>query len=1041
MDWELDEKQREAVESDESAVMVVAGPGTGKTRVLTARAVYLTETLGIDPSRILAITYTNRAAAEMRSRLVSRIDSPSGEVPVSTFHAWAYRLVRKYHRILGLTREPIVFDEESTEQLLMRLAGRERIPEEAVSIRHLKQLLDRVKAQIAFPIKDEKFDPEFWSGITDIFKAYQTELINRSALDFSDILIAALELLYCFPDAAEEVKNSTDHLLIDEFQDINTAQYRLVEALHRPGMKLFAVGDEDQTIYTFRGSRGEFIDLFVADFNAKLIPLTGSYRCSDGILFAAGNLIGKNRRSYQQPPSPPRDMANKRPLLVFEVEDEEEEARMVAKVVRSWVESGCDYKGIAVLYRVHNLADECERVLIESGIPVVRLSPEKQRRELTDDPLPFLRLAVTDNEWDWDRSLGLPRDRLGELDDLRLRLAATREGITLDRLIARPARFRHLSPLGQARLKKLNEFVCSIRKDASKEAPSMLLNRAVGHLTATKSPWRPHEDSWLREEEEHLSGFDRISPEALLEEWTKSKTGIKILHAPTITAVIASEIIKSGCREVIGVEAESFALSASPPDISKIPPDSRPVVVIGLNIEPENIFPSDVLLPRAIYINRDGISEKPAEEACADESFSLALGAHRFIAELAGYRPGGAPGEDIVFFDIETTGTDIYRSEIVEIAAIRVHLKGNSARELGQFQSFVKPSRPIPASATEVHKITDNDVKNAQDISEVLARFIDFVGDSPLAGHNIDNFDVPIIRRDAARVLKRMVGNFTLDTLPLSKRLLPGEPHRLEVLAEKFGIDVTVAHRALDDVRTNIAVFNKLMEFDEGFRARGFAPDIPLMLAVAHSMDFESDTDPAYIRSAAARYITNSGSDSNLNRLMPALAPSAWNRIQSSVRSLSKMEYVPDESDTEFANRVQFLRSEALRLEDENPSISLLEYLSHIAMLTDSDFDSEEDAVRMLTIHAAKGLEFERIIIIGAEQGNLPHYLATNKTVSEVEEERRLTYVAITRARKKAAIMYARRRFGRWRPPSMFIGELPKISYKKFRTKDRVTGE
>jgi DNA polymerase III epsilon subunit family exonuclease len=807
-------------------------------------------------------------------------------------------------------------------------------------------------------------------------------------------------------------------------------------------MKLFAVGDEDQTIYTFRGSHGEFIDNYVSDFNARLIPLGSSYRCSDGILFAAGSLIQRNRRSYQQPPSPPGNIKEKPPLGVFEVEDEEEEARIVAKVIRSWVEAGSDYRGIAVLYRVHNLADECERVLIESGVPVVRLSPERQRRELPADPLPFLRLAVSDSEWDWDRALGLPRDRLGELDDLRLRLAAVKEGVALDKLIARASKFRHLSALGQSQIRRLSDFVKALKKTAAKEAPSMLLNRTVEHLMSTGSPWRPHEDLWLKVEEDCLQGFDRIAPDALLEEWTKSENGIRIIHAPTVTALIAAKLIESGCDRIIGVKTERIAARGTTDGLNDIPIDSRPAVVIGLNLKPDMLFPAEVLLPRALYIAPDGVSETPPAESCTDEAFPLALAAHRLIAQLVGYRPGGAPGEDLVFFDIETTGTDIFRSEIVEIAAIRVHLKGNEARELGHFHSLVKPSRPIPAAATEVHGITDEDVRDSPSLKDVLPRFLDFIGDSPLAGHNIETFDLPIIRRHASNILRRVVGNLTLDTLPFSKRLFPGEPHRLGALAEKLDIPVEQAHRALDDVRTNIGVFNRLIEIDEGSRARGFAPDVPLALALAHSLDLLTDTDPSFLRSAANRYLVRFTPDPEkhplVRELIDSVSPAVQNRIRSSVRSIMRREHSPDEFESELEERIQFLRSEALRLEDDNPNISLVEYLSHIAMLTDGDFDSDDDAVRMMTLHAAKGLEFDRVIIIGMEQGHLPHYLATNKTVAEIEEERRLAYVGITRAQDKAALFYARRRFGRWRPRSMFIGELPASSIRKYKTRDRM---
>ncbi len=1044
MPLELDEAQRLAVESPDRAIMVVAGPGTGKTRVLTARVAYLTEELSADPARILAITYTNRATAEMRGRLAANPDSPAAEVAVSTFHAWAYKLVRKYYDLLGFAREPVVFDEDSTEQLLRRLLAMKRIPEEVVSIRRLKQLLDRVKAHIAFPLRDERVDPEHYEEISDLYRSYQQELMLRCALDFSDILLEALRLLYCFPEVRAEVSESLDHLLIDEFQDINPAQYRLIDVLHHPDLSLFAVGDEDQTIYTFRGSHGKFIDQFVADFNAALIPLGTSYRCSTGLLYAAGTLIGRNRRFYQRTPRLPKDIRKSPPLTLFEVEDEDEEARLAAKLVRAWAEAGTSFREIAVLYRIHYLADECERVLIEHDIPTLRIAPERRRKELPGDPLPFLRLAVSETEWDWDRALGLPRDRLGELDDLRLRLAAIREGIALDRLIARPAKFKHLSLLSRAQLRKLHKFVNALKKEASTEAPSMLVGFAVNHLASTRSPWRSHEDKWLAEEEASLDGFDNIPPEALLEEWLESKDGIRIFHAPTISALTSARLLENACNDLIGVKAETVAVPFSLDRSGSLPLDSRPACVIGVICRPESLFPEDTLLPRALYVTPEGISDSPPNEQPGDECFNLALVTHRLISELVGFRPGGAPGEEIIFFDLETTGTDIFRSEIVELAAIRVHLRGGEVRELGQFHSLVKPSRAIPPSATEVHGITDKDVSDAPPLEDVLPRFLEFIGDSPLAGHNIDRFDLPLIRRYAGNLLGAVIGNLSLDTLPLSRRLFPGEPHRLGVLAEKLGVPIVDAHRALEDVRTNIGVFGKMIDIDEASRARAFSPYVPLALAIAHDLDDMVDTDPAYLRAAAARQLTSYTEQPEehpfVRSLLESLSSSGRGKVVSIIRNLLRHEIPLDETESAIDARIDFLRSEALHLEDNHPGVTLMEYLAHIALLTEGDFDSDDDAVRMMTLHAAKGLEFDRVIVLGLEQGHLPHRLALHKTVDEIEEERRLCYVGVTRARVRAALVYARRRFGRWRPRSMFLNERPGIAYKRHRTRDRVSG-
>ncbi len=1064
MPLELDNAQREAVESPERAVMVVAGPGTGKTRVLSSRVRWLTEYQGVDPSKILAITYTNRAAAEMRSRLLPRKletvkasapesgksdlenpISPASEVTVATFHAWAYRLVRKYHRALGFNREPVIFDDDAKEQVLRKILAERRIPEEAAPVRHLKQHLDRVKSEVACPLMDIRYDPEHFETLMDIFRSYQQELDLRGVLDFSDILLTALRLLYLHPDIREEITGSIEHLLIDEFQDINSAQYRIVDALEHPGLSLFAVGDEDQTIYAFRGSSGVFIDRFVADFGAALIPLGSSYRCDAGILYAAGSLISNNGRFYQRAPNPPDDLREKPPIGVFEVEDEEEEAKIASKLIKSWINAGCEYREIAILYRVHYIADACESILIDSGIPTLRLLPERQKNLIPGDPLPLLKLAVIDTEWDWDRALGLPRDRLGELDDLRIRLAARKDDAPLYRLLNQPSKFKHMSALARSQLAGLNKFVRKLRNRADKDAPSELLNLAVKHLDENRSPWNKAEDEWLANEISIMQGFEKISPGVILDEWHASDDGIRIFHGPTITAYLAAKILMDLCEEILGIEAERIPVPFDRAEIGSSYIDSRPGVIIGLNSSPDIFYPPETLLPRATYITGEGVSDHQPENPVMEENVLLVLASLNFSSKLAGYRPGGGEDEILVFFDLETTGTDIFRSEIVEIAAVKVHLKGDDIRELGHFHSLIRPNKPVPASAQAIHGISDDDVRDAPHATEIIPGFLDFIGDAPLAGHNIDSFDLPILKRYAGELLNRVVQNLTLDTLPLSRRLFPDEPHRLTVLAEKFGIDTGTAHRALDDVRTNIEVFRKLTEIDESFRARGFLSDLPLILALAHAVDDNRESDPVFINQAAIRRFTAYDGEIEkhpfIETIKDDLTPGGLKNIIGILKTLARSIILETPGNPLLTGRIEMLREEALRLEDEHPEIMLGEYLGHIALLTDGDFESDEDAVRMMTLHAAKGLEFDRVIIIGMEQGNLPHRLAMNKTVLEIEEERRLLYVGLTRARKRAALVYARRRNGRWRGQSMFLHELPRRSYKRFRTKDRISGK
>ena len=201
-----------------------------------------------------------------------------------------------------------------------------------------------------------------------------------------------------------------------------------------------------------------------------------------------------------------------------------------------------------------------------------------------------------------------------------------------------------------------------------------------------------------------------------------------------------------------------------------------------------------------------------------------------------------------------------------------------------------------------------------------------------------------------------------------------------------------------------------MIALDEQVKARAFSSQLPIALAIASGVDEESEIDPSLIREAAARSLALQGGKVEehpfLKPLLERLGDRARNEVIGLVGKLARIQFEWDESEHALEYRGEFLLDEAVRLERDRPGVTLAEYLSHIALLSEGDFESDEDSVRMMTLHAAKGLEFERVILIGMEQGNLPHRHALNKTLAEIEEERRLCYVGLTRARKRAALIY-----------------------------------
>src|SRR5438876_248650 len=365
---ELNPAQREAVLTTEGPLLVIAGAGSGKTRVLTYRVAHLLATQGVKPNEILAITFTNKAAGEMRERLDNLLGHVARAIWILTFHSACGRILRRESQRLGYRSNFTIYDQADqirlTKQCLEEL---ERDPKRFTP-RGIHTQISFAKNNLVGPAEYRERVQSFYDQtVADVFELYQRKLFASNAVDFDDLLYLTVDVLQRFPEARERWSKAFRYILVDEYQDTNHAQYRLLQLLAGEHRNVCAVGDPDQSIYAFRGADISNILDFERDFpGTKTIALEQNYRSTNSILRAANNLISNNRERKEKHLF--SDLGEGEPVEAIEVEDEHAEARFVAVRVAALVEEGFSGSEIAVFYRMNAQSRVLEDVLVRQGI-------------------------------------------------------------------------------------------------------------------------------------------------------------------------------------------------------------------------------------------------------------------------------------------------------------------------------------------------------------------------------------------------------------------------------------------------------------------------------------------------------------------------------------------------------------------------------------------------------------------------------------------------------------------------------------------------
>jgi DNA helicase-2/ATP-dependent DNA helicase PcrA len=435
----LNDQQRRAVQHAGSPLLVVAGAGSGKTRVLTRRIAYLLAERDVHPGQIMAITFTNKAAAEMRERVVELVGRRANVMWVSTFHSMCVRIMRRDAQTLGMKSSFSVYDADDSRRLITLVSRDLDIDPKRYTARGLAAAISNLKNELVGPEEaTDRATNDFERRTAEVYVEYQRRLTQGNAFDFDDLIMRTVELLQTFPDVAEYYRRRFRHVLVDEYQDTNHAQYTLVRELVgtgdngvEPG-ELCVVGDADQSIYAFRGATIRNIVEFERDYpQATTIMLEQNYRSTQTILSAANAVISRNpnRRDKRLWTA----LGDGEKIVGYVGDNDHDEAAFVAGEIDRLMDAGeVKYSDIAVFYRTNNQSRVFEEIFVRMGLPyrVVGGVRFYERREVRD-ALAYLRvLANPDDTVSLRRILNVPKRGIGDRAEACVSTHADKERVS-----------------------------------------------------------------------------------------------------------------------------------------------------------------------------------------------------------------------------------------------------------------------------------------------------------------------------------------------------------------------------------------------------------------------------------------------------------------------------------------------------------------------------------------------------------------------------------------------------------------------------------
>ncbi|MEW5706392.1 MAG: DNA helicase PcrA [Actinomycetota bacterium] len=467
----LNPVQREAVMHAEGPLLIIAGAGSGKTRILAYRIAYLIKERGVDPLNILAITFTNKAANEMKERVASLVGRISRAMWVSTFHSTCARILRQEIERLGYRRNFTIYDDNDSLRLVTYCMRDLNIDNKRYAPNKLAAAISNAKNEL---IDAETFamraTTHLETVIAGVYKLYQERLYLSSALDFDDLIMLTVNIFQLFPSVLETYQDKFKHVLIDEYQDTNLAQYELVKLLVGKHRNLCVVGDDAQSIYRFRGADIRNILEFERDYpECRIIKLEQNYRSTKTILKAANHVIQNNR--YRKPKVLWTEKDEGEPIIRYQGENEHEEATFVASEIEKQVKDGCKYRDFAVFYRTNAQSRVLEEIFLRYGVPYKIIGGFKfyDRAEIKDI-LAYLRvLSNPRDSISLKRIINVPKRGLGDTTIAKIDAYALKNNISFYDALERVDEINALSTAARNNVRKFMAIIEELQAIKEKE--------------------------------------------------------------------------------------------------------------------------------------------------------------------------------------------------------------------------------------------------------------------------------------------------------------------------------------------------------------------------------------------------------------------------------------------------------------------------------------------------------------------------------------------------------------------------------------------
>lgn len=951
------DRQREAIEAPFGPVLVVAGPGAGKTYCLIGRVHHLVKKTRLPPSGICAVTFTNKAAEEVEGRLRETLGHAARDVTTGTLHALCLAVLRDHAEAAGL-KPGFGIADEGYQDLVLRKLGVwvKRRP-------HLLTLFGRRRIE-AYTLTDDD---------EALFLRYVAHLRERNLADFDDIIVLTAQLFKRHEAIADAVAARWHYILVDEFQDLDPVQYAIIKRLGAPHRNLFVVGDDEQSIFSWRGADPGVLARFQMEFRiAQPIILDRNRRCSQQIFEVARRLLAHTPGLFDKQLRAERTSPH--PVQAHVFDDEGAEADwIVADLGADRQVSGRSWGEYAVLYRRHQAGTALERRFVQANMPC-RMA---QRRSLQDDPAIGHVIAAL-------RVMSRPGDPLA--------IEAFAEQVLPDSLLER------------------------LRSDQQRdEGTGDLLAAARGFARQspradpdTKRAWRfvYHVENILGLAQAHTS-LRTVVTELLSQRVGKYRNALEDLD---------EELTDPAAHPAAVQLAERLYGAASGDGRVWVAPSGGGGVAIALR---------GMLLgagfANAGYVTPEtnlGLADAVVDTDPLTLFKALQLVHTRDLADVF---------RTYVAFDLETTDRDPATCDIIEIGAARVV----DGVVVEQFHHLVRPAAPISAGAREAHGYSDADLAGAPSFPDVWPTFRAFVAGDLLVAHNGQRFDVPVLRRAAAGLegVDRLV---FFDTLPLA-RSLSRDSAKLGDLAQRFGLNPGRSHHALDDAVTLAGVVSVLGRRRVERARKAALVNVLDYLGLGLALEPGPDTlgERKTLLDAARPFALGRYSDclefyqSERDRVgLDAPALEGVIERLGGAKLLARLRAAPDPARRYPAAMARLdALIEASRADTLEASVR--RFLEQVTLSTSEGAEVDPHRVSLLTLHATKGLEFACVYVVGVEDHQLPGwYPLKENRKSEIDEARRLLYVGMTRAKDRLVLTRARRRLGEDAGGNRFLDDM-----------------